>query len=408
MDKGYRPNFEEYSDDQVKHMLSFQQSDFTEEARALLIREGAARGITKENISYIRNAALNYVDRNARCSRCRADLTLDDSDIIAGEFDCPTCGSSELVVFKLLAGNARNAPGTSKAETHTPDVMRITSRDAARQSYTYDILQDPSGVVELVKRGWSWPGFFFVGLWGIVCRLWVQVLSLLLAELVFISSMAILFKDSSVAGWGYVLLLRLGAPIFFGMYGNEWRIHRLLSEGFTCIAVVDANSKTDAVSRWRAALNQSKANSELPCEDVDQAVKSQQLRQSMLTKDNTADVDASPKQNDSVNYGQQATDGSTRAIDCRVPEPSRKISAGWFRLAVVVSPFAGLLTASLLESTGSVSDRHLTIVNLSNGYYIGLAKTNLAEFVFGAVIAFAAIVFLPRVWRWISQGFSED
>ena len=37
---------------------------------------------------------------------------------------------------------------------------------------TYKIFKNPTGQYEAVKQGWSWPAFFFGGIWACVKKIW--------------------------------------------------------------------------------------------------------------------------------------------------------------------------------------------------------------------------------------------
>ena len=37
---------------------------------------------------------------------------------------------------------------------------------------TYKIFKNPTGQYEAVKQGWSWPAFFFAGIWACVKKMW--------------------------------------------------------------------------------------------------------------------------------------------------------------------------------------------------------------------------------------------
>lgn len=85
----------------------------------------------------------------------------------------------------------------------------------------------------------------------------------------------------------------------------------------------------------------------------------------------------------------------------------KRYLGGWLRLACVISPIAGLVTAFVLPSTGFSEDAHFRLFWIA-GRWFGLSKTNIWEFVFGLAAAFTAILLVPQLWLWICAGFRDN
>lgn len=112
----------------------------------------------------------------------------------------------------------------------------------------YKIFKHPSGAVEAVKQGWSWPAFFGGILWAAAKRLWIIGFGVLSAFLV------IGFVVANTAGqqWGDAIINGLGATVnlIFGVHGNGWREQNLLSRGFQTKQTVSAANPREAVSLY--------------------------------------------------------------------------------------------------------------------------------------------------------------
>lgn len=99
----------------------------------------------------------------------------------------------------------------------------------------------------LVKRGFSWPGFFFGWMWAASKQLWFQaaVLFILAPFAGVVPSRFLLALSGStvkaLTGWGFGELglsfgllggFHLLVMLIVGFKGNQWRRERLLAMGY--------------------------------------------------------------------------------------------------------------------------------------------------------------------------------
>jgi hypothetical protein len=107
----------------------------------------------------------------------------------------------------------------------------------------YKVFKHPSGEIEAVKQGWSWPAFLFSFIWAIVKKMWAIGIGLLILSLIFIS----------MVGAGTDLLINIVSvivSIVFGIYGNYWREKNLESRGYEMKKTISATNPGDAVAQF--------------------------------------------------------------------------------------------------------------------------------------------------------------
>lgn len=113
---------------------------------------------------------------------------------------------------------------------------------------TYKIFRHPQGKMEVVKDGWSWPAFFFAGFWLLFKRMWE------LAIYWFVFSVLCEFALEQITrpnGYLYgALSVVLGPSMMalFGLKGNEWREHNLISRAYECVGKVTASNMDAALA----------------------------------------------------------------------------------------------------------------------------------------------------------------
>jgi len=112
----------------------------------------------------------------------------------------------------------------------------------------YKILQNPQGLIEAVKRGWSWPAFFFSGIWALVKKMYLLGLGLFFAYFVmgFISSFSALGTEQVIDG--LARFFSIIVSIVFGVNGNKWLESNLRSRGFHFKDTVSATTTEKAIS----------------------------------------------------------------------------------------------------------------------------------------------------------------
>lgn len=97
---------------------------------------------------------------------------------------------------------------------------------------------------ELVKDGFSWPGFFFGPFWALWHGMWRTALVLLAAELVLAGAVALagLAEDGGSA-------VSLALHVLVGLWGNDMRRRALARAGFVERGAVLASGRDAAEQR---------------------------------------------------------------------------------------------------------------------------------------------------------------
>jgi hypothetical protein len=114
----------------------------------------------------------------------------------------------------------------------------------------YKVFEQPFGKIEVVKQGWSWPGFFFTVIWALVKRMWVLGCSL------FAIFYMVHFFGAVFGGETEKMietLLRIGSivlSIVFGVNGNAWRESNLQSRGYAKKTIITAANPDGATALY--------------------------------------------------------------------------------------------------------------------------------------------------------------
>ena len=134
-------------------------------------------------------------------------------------------------------------PGYQWLPWHLPSVMkgRMTERLKTYSGYIH-----PTEGSEVVKRGFSWPGFFFGFIWAFVKKLWVLGAVILPFDVVFILSEELGGEVvTAVAG-----LLEFVISLIVGVNGNAWRQRNLERSGYKLVAVGRAKDHKKALAAF--------------------------------------------------------------------------------------------------------------------------------------------------------------
>jgi len=111
----------------------------------------------------------------------------------------------------------------------------------------YKILKHPSGEIEAVKQGWSWPGFYFSFIWAMVKKMWALGIGFL-AAFFFLGIILGLSGTESGAADGLINIAAFIVNIVFGINGNSWREKNLLARGFEIKDTVTASNPDGAMA----------------------------------------------------------------------------------------------------------------------------------------------------------------
>ena len=132
---------------------------------------------------------------------------------------------------------------------------------------TYDIFKSPrTGIHEAVKRGFSWPGFFFNWIWMLNYRVprsgWPAYgrMSFLIVAIFGIQTIRVLFSWFNWPDLPFLLELALSAPfmLFFvipGLKGNAWLVRKLKEEGWQHLGTFQSKSAYDAIQEAKVVTD---------------------------------------------------------------------------------------------------------------------------------------------------------
>lgn len=127
---------------------------------------------------------------------------------------------------------------------------------------SFIVFSNKSGDYKSVKKGWSWPAFFFGSIWALFSGLWAAALLLLPIELIF-SVVGNSLDDSFQRFDSYdetsqfiiimIVCIPLAIRLVLGAVGNLWRASKLRRLGFWRVDCVKADGKARAISLCRQA-----------------------------------------------------------------------------------------------------------------------------------------------------------
>ena len=108
---------------------------------------------------------------------------------------------------------------------------------------TFDIYENPQGLQEAVKKGWSWPGFFFTWIWCFVKKINSIGVGLFIFNII---TWNIPSEEINIL----LFFLALGINIWLGSSGNKMRKTNLISRGFQFQGSVIALNPDAAISEF--------------------------------------------------------------------------------------------------------------------------------------------------------------
>lgn len=128
---------------------------------------------------------------------------------------------------------------------------------------SYQIFKHPSGKVEAVKQGWSWPAFFFNIIWAMFKKLWLVAVGATIASVGLVAASITLLNGYGSLGDMGVVLYYVSPwiiSIIFGVMGNSWRKSNLLSKGYVFRGIVNHFSPYEAAERFLKDEKQANTN----------------------------------------------------------------------------------------------------------------------------------------------------
>jgi hypothetical protein len=103
----------------------------------------------------------------------------------------------------------------------------------------FRIYRHPSGQLQAVKEGWSWPAAVFVTLWALYKKIWVIGSAILMFSVLLHASVPLSYLPYA---------FDLGCALVFGYFGNGWREANLVDRGYELINDVSAKTPGGAIA----------------------------------------------------------------------------------------------------------------------------------------------------------------
>jgi len=114
----------------------------------------------------------------------------------------------------------------------------------------FDLLEHPDGTLQAVKDGFSWPGFFFSGLWLLWHRIWglgsAALIIGLLVYPIFPSPRGYIMGIPYGHRFGAAEIINIFIMVITGIQGNAWQLDALRKRGFKRVGSVDAETADGA------------------------------------------------------------------------------------------------------------------------------------------------------------------
>jgi len=112
----------------------------------------------------------------------------------------------------------------------------------------YEIYTSPVGGIEAVKKGWSWPGFFFTWIWAFVKKLHGLGAGVLIVGVLL----------NIVSPFGLGLVYDIIIIIWLGSSGNTMRATNLKRRGYQFAHMISAQTAEAAIALFIQEQNSAK------------------------------------------------------------------------------------------------------------------------------------------------------
>ena len=100
--------------------------------------------------------------------------------------------------------------------------------------------------LKAVKRGISFPAFFFTWIWALIKGLWITAFLLIILSF----ALGIILQKAAFSTphqHSISILYSIIVALVFGLYGNEWVRRKLRKQGYQRIKTVIAKNKEEAI-----------------------------------------------------------------------------------------------------------------------------------------------------------------
>jgi len=111
----------------------------------------------------------------------------------------------------------------------------------------FAIYKNPIGQFEAVKKGFSWPGFFFAAIWAFVKKMWAIGGATIGVVFVVFFVLAMAGVDEYSLNM-FTNIVNLAVALFFGIMGNQLREKNLNDRGFELVDTVQAANSEGAIA----------------------------------------------------------------------------------------------------------------------------------------------------------------
>src|SRR4051794_30434829 len=109
----------------------------------------------------------------------------------------------------------------------------------------YEVFKHQEQGAKAVKRGFSWPGFFFPYIWALSKQLWLIGAVLLLVSL----PLGVFVAEASQQNPYFRWAIALAFGLLVGFKGNAWRGTNLQERGFQFLGAINARDPQDALAK---------------------------------------------------------------------------------------------------------------------------------------------------------------
>lgn len=106
---------------------------------------------------------------------------------------------------------------------------------------TYTIYTNKSNLIA-IKKGWSWPAFFFGPFWGFTKGFWIGDVIILILMLAISIALVAQGKSGSPG---------LLVAIIYGIKGNKWWVSRITNKGYSETDSLQAPNANSAIMLYQ-------------------------------------------------------------------------------------------------------------------------------------------------------------
>ena len=110
----------------------------------------------------------------------------------------------------------------------------------------FEILTKPTSAPIAVKRGFSWPAFFFSWIWAFSRGLWLEGILIVFVGIIIGLAEITVLAPYPILG----ILASLAVSLYIGIKGNYWRSRRFEHSGYNYEGLISARSGKFALAAF--------------------------------------------------------------------------------------------------------------------------------------------------------------